>query len=135
MLSLPPSVRIYLSTAPADMRKGFDGLLGIVRGILKKDPMTGHLFVFISKRQDRAKILWWDIGGFVLYYKRLEMGKFRIPRVRPGQKSIQVDSAELAMLLDGIDYSRVRRPVPWQPKSVGHIGCTPKKFLASRAEL
>ncbi len=135
MLTLPPSVRIYLSTSPADMRKGFDGLLGSVRSVLQQDAMTGHLFVFISKRQDRAKILWWDIGGFVLYYKRLEMGRFKIPHARPGQRSIQMDSAELAMLLDGIDYSRVRRPVPWQPRPVGHIGCPPKSFLASRADL
>lgn len=135
MLTLPPSVRIYLSTSPADMRKGFDGLIGLVRGVLKEDPMTGHLFVFISKRQDRAKILWWDVGGFVLYYKRLEMGKFRVPHVRRGQKSIQMDSTELVMLLEGIDYSRVRRPVPWQPKPVGPIGCSPKKLLAHRINL
>ena len=130
MLTLPPSVKIYLSLDQVDMRNGFDGLLGRVRTVLKGDPYSGHLFVFVSRRQDRAKILFWDVGGFVLYYKRLEMGKSRLPTLHSGAMSVQMDAAELAMLLDGIDYSRVRRPVPWTPKPViGPIGCSPKKLL------
>ena len=72
MLTLPPSVRIYLATEPTDMRKGFDGLMAIVRNLWSRDPFTGHLYVFISRRRDRAKVLWWDDGGFVLYYNHQE---------------------------------------------------------------
>ena len=69
MITLPPSVRIYLASQPTDMRRGFDGLMGMVRSVVHEDPFSGHLFVFVSKRRDRVKILFWDRGGFVLYYK------------------------------------------------------------------
>ncbi len=134
MLTLPPSVKVYLALGQVDMRNGFDGLLGRVQSVLKADPYSGHLFVFVSRRADRAKVLFWDVGGFVLYYKRLEMGKFRLPTVHADAASVQMDATELAMLLDGIDYSRVRRPVPWTPKPViGPIGCPPKKLLDTRS--
>ena len=81
MLSLPPSVRIYLATAPADMRKGHDGLSALVKQELGQDVFSGHLFVFVSRKGNRIKILTWDHGGFVLYYKRLERGRFRLPAV------------------------------------------------------
>lgn len=72
---------------------------------------SGHLFVFISKRGDRVKILTWDNGGFVLWYKHLERGRFRLPALRPEQENLELDSGQLAMLLDGIDFSCVKRPV------------------------
>lgn len=83
---------------------------------------SGHLFVFVSRRGDRVKILSWDRGGLALWYKRLEKGRFRLPRIREGSKSVQMDSGELSMLLEGIDYSRVRRPRRWEPPSrkAGH---------------
>ena len=114
MISLPSSVRIYLATATTDMRKGFDGLSALVRN-WNEDLYSGHLFVFVSRRGDRIKILTWDTGGFVLYYKRLERGRFRVPKLVEGQIKMQLDAAELSMLLDGIDFSRVRRPKKWQP--------------------
>lgn len=117
MLTLPPSVRIYLATTPTDMRKGHDGLRALVERDLDANVYSGHLFVFVSRKGDRIKILTWDHGGFVLWYKRLERGKFRLPRVAPSEQSIQLDGAQLAMLLDGIDYSRVRRPQNWKPGS------------------
>ena len=116
MISLPTSVRIYLATESTDMRKGFDGLSALVRN-WNEDLYSGHLFVFVSRRGDRIKILTWDTGGFVLYYKRLERGRFRIPKLIEGQIKMQLDAAELSMLLDGIDFSRVRRPKKWQPKA------------------
>jgi len=116
MISLPSSVRIYLATATTDMRKGFDGLSALVRN-WNEDLYSGHLFVFVSRRGDRIKILTWDTGGFVLYYKRLERGRFRVPKLVEGQIKMQLDAAELSMLLDGIDFSRVRRPKKWQPKT------------------
>jgi len=93
MLTLPGSVRIYLSTAPTDMRKGHDGLRALVEGVLGADVYSGHLFVFVSRKGDRLKILTWDHGGFVLWYKRLERGRFKLPHLPPGQESVRLDSA------------------------------------------
>lgn len=115
MLTLPPSVKIFLFAAPTDMRKGHDGLSALVVNELQADLFSGHLFVFVSRRGDRVKILAWDRGGLALWYKRLEKGLFRLPRIREGSKSVQMDSGELSMLLEGIDYSRVRRPKRWEP--------------------
>lgn len=119
MITLPPSVRIFLATSPCDMRKGHDGLSALVQQELGQDVYSGHLFAFVSRKGDRVKILTWDHGGFVLYYKRLERGRFRLPALPERQASVQLESAQLAMLLDGIDYSRVRRPVRWQPPERG----------------
>jgi len=115
MLALPRSVRIYLSSEPVDMRRGHDGLFAIVKNEWGLDPFSGHLFAFVGKRRDRAKILVWDRGGFVLIYKRLEKGRFRIPTVEPGARTVALDSTSLAMLLDGIDVGRVCRPALWEP--------------------
>ncbi len=115
MLTLPPSVRIYLASAPVDMRRGHDGLVAVVRTQWKLDPYEGHLFVFVGRRSDRCKILFYDRGGFVLYYKRLERGRFRVPHVTPGAASVTLDATALAMLLDGIDVVAVKRPRHWEP--------------------
>jgi len=116
MLSLPRAVKVYLCSVPTDMRRGHDGLFAIVRG-LGLDPFSGHLFAFVGKRGDRIKVLVFDRGGFVLLYKRLEKGRFRIPRVAEGSTTVTLDATELSMLLDGIDVSRVRRPALWEPRS------------------
>lgn len=79
------------------------------------DLFAGHLFVFLGRRADRCKILFWDRGGLVLYYKRLELGRFRAPRLTSDGRAIEMDATELAMLLDGIDVNRVRRATHWQP--------------------
>jgi transposase len=115
MLTLSPAVKIYLATEPTDMRKGFDGLCALVKQSLGRDVYSGHLFVFVSRRRDRIKVLAWDRGGFVLWYKRLEQGRFRMPQFKTRQRSVDIDAGQLAMLLDGIDFSRVRRPRRWQP--------------------
>jgi transposase len=117
MLTLPPSVRIYVAAEPVDMRRGHDGLAAIVRGQWQMELFDGHLFVFLGRRSDRVKILFWDRGGFVLYYKRLERGRFRLPRIEAGQKSMQLGAGELAMLLDGIDIASVKQPKRWLPRS------------------
>lgn len=114
MLTLPPSVRIHLAAQPVDMRKGFDGLMAIVR-TWDLDPFTGDLFVFVSRNRTRVKVLHWDHGGFVLTYKRLEAGVFRVPLPKAGATKLRLDSTQLAMLLDGIDFSRVRRARIWMP--------------------
>ena len=112
MLMLPPSVRIYLGTEPADMRWGIDGLMRRVQSILEQDPFSGHLFVFRNRRGDRAKILFWDRSGFCLWYKRLEKGTFRFPD--GAGTNVEVEAAELALLLEGIDLRGARRRPRWR---------------------
>jgi transposase len=114
MLGLPPSVRIYFATDVVDMRNGIDGLRVIVQGVLKRDPFEGHLFVFVGKSRDKVKILFWDRGGFVVYLKRLERGRFQLPVVDARHKNVELEAAQLAMLLDGIDLN-ARRLGRWSP--------------------
>lgn len=115
MLSLPPSVRIYLAIEPVDLRRGHDGLSAIIRSQWGASLFAGHLFVFLGRRRDRCKILFWDRGDLVLYYKRLERGRFRMPRVTGDGRSVEMDATELTMLLDGIDVRYVRRAEHWKP--------------------
>lgn len=103
------SSRIWLATEATDMRCGFDRLAERVRGVIGQDPVSGQLFVFRSRRGDRLKILLWDRDGFLLWYKRLEAGVFKLPRVQPGARSVELRASELAMVLDGIDVSQLKR--------------------------
>jgi transposase len=112
VLSLPCSVRIWLATAPTDMRLGFDGLAARVRQGLGADPTSGQYFVFIGRRADRMKILYWDTSGYALWSKRLERGTFRLPAAGAGEAA-QISPAELAMLLEGIELAGARRRKRW----------------------
>ena len=107
MLSLPPAVRIWLCTQPTDMRKSFDTLAALVRQALGQDPLAGGLFVFVGRRADRMKILYWDRDGYALWAKRLEQGTFRLPAATAD--SVILTRAELAMLLEGIELAGARR--------------------------
>jgi transposase len=117
MISLPSlqaldraqASRIWLATEATDMRCGFDRLAERVRAVLGQDPLSGHLFVFRSRRGDRLKILLWDRDGFLLWYKRLEGSVFKLPRVQEGTRSLELRASELAMVLDGIDVSKLKR--------------------------
>lgn len=102
------AARIWLATEATDMRCGFDRLAERVRAVIGQDPLSGHLFVFRSRRGDRLKILVWDRDGFLLWYKRLESGVFKLPRVEGG-RSVELRASELAMVLDGIDVSKLKR--------------------------
>ncbi len=113
---LPASVKIFMSDRPVDMRRGIDGLIAIIKRQWQGDAFSGHLFVFVGAQGDRVKILFWDTGGFVLYYKRLERGRFKNPTLDKNQQAIELDAAQLFMLLDGIDYEKVKRKNHWQPK-------------------
>jgi transposase len=115
MLALPPSVRVYLASVPVDMRRGHDGLLALVKAVWDLDPYSGHIFLFLGRRLDRAKLLYWDRGGFVLVYKRLERGRFKMPKLGANATSAELDGGQLAMLLDGIDLERVPKPRRWTP--------------------
>jgi transposase len=126
MLNFPPAVRIWLATGPVDLRKSFDTLAELVRQHLHNDPFSGHLFVFRNKRGDRVKLLYWDEDGFVILYKRLEEGTFRWPATPPGQPSVTLRAAELAMLLDGIDWTKAQRGRRYQrPASTTTTTTTP----------
>ena len=107
MLTLPPSVQIWCATTPTDLRRGFDGLAALVRSQLKADPLSGHLFVFVNRRADRLKILYWNRDGLYLWYKRLEQGRFHFPPAEAG--SLELTPGQLQMILDGVDVERVRR--------------------------
>jgi transposase len=102
-------VRVFLCTSPTDMRKGFDTLAVLVREGLGYDPLSGHLFLFVGRRRDRLKLLYWDRDGYALWYKRLEQGTFRMPIAKPETASIELKASELAMLLEGIDLRSIKR--------------------------
>lgn len=124
MLSLPPSVRIFVATQPVDGRKGADSLMVIVRDVFGHDPLGGHLFVFFSKRCDRVRVVYWDRTGFAMWSKRLERGRFRPTFSNDGALgSISIEAAELALIVEGIDLAGARRRPRWQPST--------KKSLAS----
>ena len=109
MLNLPIHTRVYLCATPVDLRKSFDGLSGLVESVFKRNVLDGHLFLFINKRRDRVKALWWDHDGLVLWYKRLERGTFETPRVSGDGNHLTLDATELAMLLGGVSLASARR--------------------------
>ena len=124
MLLLPSAVKIFLAAEPVDLRKSIDGLSALVTA-RSHDPFSGHLFVFRGRRGNRVKILVWDRGGFVLYYKRLEKGRFRLPAIADGETEARLHATELAMLLDGIDVKRVKQPKRWTPPSRKKLDAIP----------
>jgi transposase len=112
MFNLSQSVRIFVCTKPVDMRLGFNGLFGLVQAVFRQDPLSGHLFLFRSKRGNFIKLLWWDVDGLALFAKRLEVGTFKFPDVRfvnGKYEPLEIDRVELMMLLDGIDTDSVKR--------------------------
>jgi len=103
------ATRVWLATQPADMRCGFDRLAELASSVTGQDPLGGHLFLFRSRGGDRLKILYWDADGYAMWYKRLEEGTFKLPRIEEGARSVQLRPSELAMMLDGIDLKSVKR--------------------------
>lgn len=116
MLILPASVRLFLAREPVDMRKGFDSLANLVREHLGGDPLSGHLFIFRSRRGDRLKVLYWHDGGLCQWYKRLEIGCFGLPTVGAavGTHGLEIQASDFALLLEGIDAAKVQRPTRYQ---------------------
>ena len=108
MIPVTGGTRLFLFRGRADMRRGFDGLSGMVEEHFTESLFSGALFVFLNRRRDRVKILYWDSGGLALWYKRLERGTFRMPSGREGE-AVELTSAELSMLLEGITPLRVER--------------------------
>lgn len=106
MLMSAPSMRVFVASVPVDLRRSFDSLASCTQELLQQDPLSGHLFVFRNRQGDRVKILYWDRTGYCLWYKRLEKGTFRLPS-SPG--GVEISTAELVLLLEGIDLSGARR--------------------------
>lgn len=119
MLSLPPAVRIFVATAPTNMHLSFDRLAALARDVLQQDPLSGHLFVFRNRAGDKVKILGWDRSGFCLWYKRLERGVFHFPPATA--TPLEVDAAELLLLLDGLELTQMRRRPRFTLSVGGHV--------------
>ncbi|MGH9859456.1 MAG: IS66 family insertion sequence element accessory protein TnpB [Candidatus Acidiferrales bacterium] len=109
MFGWGPATRIYLAAGATDLRKGFDGLHGLVRERLQCDPLSGHLFVFANAARNRLKLLFWDGSGLWVCAKRLERGRFRWPEARGGEAKVVLGHEELALLVGGIDLAHTRR--------------------------
>ena len=109
MLTFAANCQIYLHTEPTDMRKSFDGLSGLVRSVFRADPADGSLFLFINRRRDRIKMLWWDRDGLALFYKRLESGSFEMLAAADESAVLEIDATQLAMLLGGVTLGSARR--------------------------
>jgi transposase len=109
MLSLPPTVRIYLAAQPTDLRKSFDSLAAVVREGLGGDPLSGDIFVFRNKAADRIKLLIWEEDGYAIWYKRLEAGCYRFPSAPESLLRVEIRAADLVMLLAGVDLASVKR--------------------------
>ena len=102
-------LRIFVCTAPAKMNFSFDRLMGLAQETFDQDPLSGHLFLFLNRRRDRIKILFWDVDGFCIWYKRLEVGVFQLPVATEGEQGIELNGSQLNRLLGGLDLKNGRR--------------------------
>jgi transposase len=109
MLTLPSGARMFMATQPVDLRRSYDGLCAIVEGTFGRSARSGDLFVFINRRANQVRILFWDRDGYVVVMKRLEAGTFRRIEGRNGEDHLEIDAGELAMLLEGIDAPVIKR--------------------------
>ena len=106
---IPVTVRIFACTEPVDMRRGFDGLALVTKQILQEDPRSGALFIFVNRRRDRLKALWWDKNGYCILYKRLHRAIFELPSGDGGATTIRINGKRLAQLLAGTPKKRKTR--------------------------
>jgi transposase len=119
VILLPRSVRIYVSTTPANLRKSFEGLSNEVRSLLSLDPVSGHVFLFLNRRRTQVKMLLFTRGGFTIVHKRLERGRFTFPaQVVPGTTRVEIDAHELSMLLEGLETSTAPSARRWAPAPI-----------------
>lgn len=133
MLSLPPSVRLFMATQLVDGRKGPDSLMALVRDVLRHDPLSGHLFVFFTMRRDRIRIVYWDGDGIAMWTKRLERGRFRPKLSTDGTLVVSsIEVAELALIVQGIDLAGARKRPRWEPRRAVPRNVLTKPFLATK---
>ncbi|HBJ37679.1 MAG TPA: IS66 family insertion sequence hypothetical protein [Planctomycetaceae bacterium] len=112
MISIASSTRIFVvtsPTSPTDMRKGFDGLQGCVSSVLGQDPLSGHLFLFVNRRRDKLKVLYWDGDGLAIWYRRLEQETFQMPTITGDKTAAEINREDLFRLIRGPDYENVHR--------------------------
>ena len=115
MLTLPSSVRIFVAAEAVDLRRGFDGLAAATRSVIREEPLSGHLFVFLNRRRNRIKLLVWDRTGYLVVYKRLERGTFSLAMAPvPGDRHEEMDAGELGLMLEGIDLRGAVRRDRWR---------------------
>jgi transposase len=117
VLTLPPSVKVFAATQAIDGRKGVDSLASIVRSVFREDPLSGHLFVFFSRRFDRVRVMYWDRNGFAMWSKRLEKGRYRFATVDGALKARLIEWSDLALVLEGIELRGATRRARWEPRS------------------
>lgn len=111
MFPVSAQTKVFLWMTPTDMRKSFRGLLALTEGLLRQEPATGHLFVFVGRRRDMIKVLYWDGTGFCIWYKRLEVGRFQLPSATnvDVSRGVELSSTQLSLILDGIDLTSVKQ--------------------------
>lgn len=121
VILLPRSVRVYFAIQPVNLRRSFDGLSNEVRSVLRHDPLTGHVFVFLNRRRTQVKLLLWTRGGYTIVHKRLERGTFSFPKqLTPEATSVTIDVHELGMLLEGIDQG-AHMSKRWEPPTHSRV--------------
>jgi transposase len=120
MLSLPPSVRVFVAVKPTDGRKQIDGLAALVGSVIGRDSLSGHLFVFFSRRGNIVRVLYWDRDGYCLFTKRLEKGRFRLPNDAAAATHLELEAADLSLILEGIDLRGARRRARWNAPNSTH---------------
>lgn len=108
MLSVPPGVQVFMAVEPVDLRKSFDGLSAAVQATFGRNVLDGHLFLFLNRRRDRVKILWWDRDGLALFAKRLERGSYEVPRHAAETRELRLDAVQFALLLGGVQLDSVK---------------------------
>jgi transposase len=121
MIALPPQIRVFLYRLPTDMRKSFNGLVALTESALKQDPLSGSFFVFVNRRRDRIKILYWGQTGFCIWYQQLQKGTYQLPAadVLEELETIEVTRSQLSLILDGIDLSSARQRMRFElPKEL-----------------
>ena len=121
MIALPPQIRVFLYRLPTDMRKSFHGLVALTESELQQDPLSGSLFVFVNRRRDRIKILYWGQTGFCIWYQQLQKGTYQLPGqdALQEQTTLEVTRSQLSLILDGIDLSSARQRIRFQfPKEL-----------------
>ena len=119
MLSISPAVKIFLYAEPADLRRGYDGLASLVTEAMGEDPLSGHLYLFINRRHNRIKLLYWAGDGYAIWMKRLERGSFELPASTSQSRSVKITAGQLALILEGIELSSVRRRKRYPLRSAG----------------
>jgi transposase len=109
MLNFPPGIQVFMALDPVDMRKSFDGLSAAVQTVFARDVLDGHLFLFLNRRRDRIKIIWWDRDGLAIWMKRLEAGSYELPRHASESKHLRLEATQLALLLNGVQLASVKQ--------------------------